>query len=212
MLVFCNDTIANIEEKEKLQGSPRELPACNPVPPTIHCDWPLESDAISVCVCLCWFIQTSAEATEDYFCIACICIYPYMSHLILYSCEYLSSIRTHFLMCIFPREAHCPPWRKKKVSVWEPLEDCEPGELWGMASGVELLLALGAFSLQWCLWNGLVAAERRKAHHIFWTCSATLRPNSKRYSHKSHFFWLFQWTVSQIKMKLSPRLLDRSLF
>lgn len=110
----------------------------------------------------------------------------------------LSSIRTQFFMCICLRDAHCPPWRKKKCSVWAPLEDFEPGELWATASRVELLLAPGVLSLRWSLWNGLVAAERKKAHLIFWTCSATLRPNSKRYSHKSHF-WLFQWTVPQIK-------------
>lgn len=52
----------------------------------------------------------------------------------------------------------------------------------------------------------------KKAHIIFWTCNTTLRTNSKRYSHKSHFPSLFQWTASRIKIKFSPRLMDRSLF
>lgn len=161
-------------------------------------------------VCLsdsCWSYWRcdTADCIKRIFGFLALVYFPYMSHLVLYICEYLSSA-TLF-------DAHCPPWRKKKFSVRAQVEDREPGELWAAASRVEPLLAPGAFSLWWSLWNGPVAAERKKkAHLIFWTCSATLRPNSKRYSHKSHFFWLFQWTVSQIKMKLSPRLLDRSLF
>lgn len=98
--------------------------------------------------------------------------------------------RSCTLRCTCPAPFRCPhgpPWRRDKLSGWAEVEDCRPGAPGPTASRVEVLLAPCASSLWWSLWNGLLAAEKKKARLIFWMCNTTPRTNSKTHSLKSHF-------------------------